>query len=84
MARGPVVDQNALIDALETGKIRGAAADVFDMEPPLPKDHPLLSCKNLLVTPHIAFASRQSMEKRAAIVFENLNAWINGGLNNAV
>lgn len=84
MARGPVVDQNALIDALETGKIRGAAADVFDMEPPLPKDHPLLSCKNLLVTPHIAFASRQAMEKRAAIVFENLNAWLNGRLNNAV
>lgn len=84
MARGPVVDQQALKRALDEGKIAGAAVDVFDKEPPLPTDHPLLACKNLLATPHIAFASRQSMEDRARIVFDNLDAWLSGGQKNAV
>ena len=49
-----------------------AACDVFETEPPLPADHPLLHCPNTIVTPHIGFASAESMEQRADIVFENL------------
>lgn len=77
-ARGGVVDSRALSDALRKGEIAGAACDVFETEPPLPLDHPLLHCPNTIVTPHIAFASVESMEQRADIVFENLYAWLEG------
>lgn len=77
-ARGAVVDSEALAAALESGAIAGAACDVFEMEPPLPKDHPLLNSPNTIVTPHIAFASEESMEQRADIVFENLYSWLDG------
>lgn len=55
----------------------GAGVDVFEMEPPLPMDHPLLHSINTIVTPHIAFASDESMEIRAKIVFENIQKWMN-------
>lgn len=77
-ARGPVVDNAALADALNSGEIAGAACDVFDMEPPLPKDYPLLHCKNAIVTPHLAFYSSESLEKRAEIAFDNLYSWLEG------
>ena len=77
-ARGGVVDSRALSGALRKGEIAGAACDVFETEPPLPLDHPLLHCPNTIVTPHIAFASVESMEQRADIVFENLYAWLEG------
>ena len=83
-ARGAVVDSAALAAALKDGQIAGAACDVFEMEPPLPQDHPLLDCPNTIVTPHIAFASKESMEMRADIVFENLYAWLEGKQLNAV
>ena len=57
-ARGAVVDNAALAEALNGGKIAGAAIDVFDMEPPIPADYPLLNAKNTLLTPHVAFASK--------------------------
>lgn len=78
MARGPVVDAQAVADALNQGKIAGAAIDVFEKEPPLNADEPLLHAKNCLLTPHIAFASHQSMERRARIVFDSLQQWMNG------
>lgn len=77
-ARGPIVDNKALADALNDGAIAGAAADVFDMEPPLPADYPLLHAKNILLTPHVAFLSEESMVRRAGIVFENLKAYLAG------
>lgn len=77
-ARGPVVDNVALAKALEDGVIAGAACDVFDMEPPLPKDYPLLHSKNTIVTPHLAFYSQESLEKRAETAFDNLYAWLEG------
>lgn len=77
-ARGAAVDQQALADALNAGQIAGAGIDVFDMEPPLPVDHPLLQAKNAIVTPHIGFDSVESMEKRAEIVFDNLYAFLEG------
>ena len=54
------------------------------MEPPLPTGHPLLRCPNTIVTPHIAFASRELMEMRADIVFGNLYAFLEGRHINAV
>lgn len=77
-ARGAVVDSEALAQVLTKGEIAGAACDVFEMEPPVPKDHPLLHTPNTIVTPHIAFASEESMEQRADIVFENLYGWLDG------
>ena len=84
MARGPVVDSAALADALNEGRIAGAAIDVFEIEPPLNTDHPLLHAKNCLVTPHIAFASEQSMILRAQIIFDSLNAFMAGEQKNVV
>lgn len=83
-ARGAVVDSAALAQALKEGRIAGAACDVFETEPPLPLEHPLLHCPNTIVTPHIAFASVESMEMRADIVFENLYSWLNGKQLNAM
>lgn len=76
--RGPVVDNAALAEALNNGDIAGAACDVFDMEPPLPADYPLLHSKNTIVTPHLGFYSEESLDDRAKIVFENLYAWLDG------
>lgn len=83
-ARGAVVDSKALADALNENKIRAAAIDVFDKEPPLEPDEPLLSSKNTLVTPHIAFATKESMEKRAKIVFENIDFWLENNQINKI
>lgn len=84
VARGPVVVSRDLADALNRGVIAGAAIDVFDTEPPLNPDEPLLNCKNCLVTPHVAFATRESMSLRAQIVFDNLAAWIGGQQQNVI
>lgn len=83
-ARGGVADQDALAEALREGQIAGAALDVFDKEPPLPEDHPLLRTPNTIVTPHIGFASEESLEQRADIVFENLYSWLDGKQINGV
>ncbi|MBC8571175.1 2-hydroxyacid dehydrogenase [Zongyangia hominis] len=84
VARGPVVDSQALADALNAGIIAGAGIDVFENESPLPVDHPLLHSKNTLVTPHVAFASQESMAARAKIVFENITRWLDGHQQNIV
>ena len=83
-ARGAVVDSTALAGALRSGDIAGAACDVLEVGPPLPWDHPLLPCPNPIVTPHIAFASVESMEMRADIVFNNLYSWLEGKQLNPV
>lgn len=75
-ARGPVVDSNALADALKEGKIAGAGIDVFEVEPPITSDHPLFHTPNTIVTPHIAFASKEALMKRAVIVLENVRKWL--------
>ena len=75
-ARGPVVDTKALADALNSGRIAGAAIDVFYAEPPLDADEPLINAKNTVVTPHVAFATDESMIKRAEIEFRNIAEFI--------
>lgn len=77
-ARGPVVDSQALADALKAGLLAGAAVDVFEMEPPIPEDHPLFGAPHLIATPHVAFATKQAFVKRAYIVFENIAAFLDG------
>lgn len=84
MARGPVVDSAALAAALNECRLAGAATDVFEQEPPIPQEHPLLNARNCRVTPHIGFASQQSMRMRAEIVFRALHAWMDGNPINLV
>ena len=83
-ARGPIVDSQALADALNNGQLAGAGIDVFENEPPLDPGHPLLHSKNTLVTPHVAFASEESMDMRAQIVFDNIQAWMTGQQKNVI
>lgn len=83
-ARGPVVDSQALADALNNGDLGGAGIDVFETEPPLNLDHPLLHSKNTIVTPHVAFASAESMETRCKIVFDNIAQWMDGHQTNII
>jgi phosphoglycerate dehydrogenase-like enzyme len=83
-ARGPVVDSAALAEALNRGKIAGAGVDVFEVEPPIPVDHVLFGAKNLIVTPHIAFATAEAFEKRAVIVFDNIEKWLRGTPQNVM
>lgn len=77
-ARGPIIDNQALADALNNGAIAAAAIDVYDMEPPIPADYPLQHARNILLTPHVAFLSDESMIRRAHIVFDNLRAYLAG------
>lgn len=83
-ARGPVVDSAALAAALKNGTIAAAGVDVFNCEPPLPAEEPLLAAPNTLLTPHIAFASHQAFEKRADIVAENIKYWLEGKPQNVI
>ncbi len=83
-ARGPIVNEEALVNALKTKEIAGAGIDVFDREPPLDENKELFKLENVLVTPHIAFATQQAFEKRADIVAENLKAIIDGKPKNVI
>lgn len=76
IARGSVVDTEALIDALSTGQIAGAALDVFDEEPCAASD--LLRCPNTVFTPHVAGLSPESAKATVQLVLENLDAHFSG------
>ena len=75
-ARGPVCDIQAVAEALNNGRIAGAAFDVFEQEPPLSLDHPMLKAKNCLLTPHVAFATEESFAARADIVFGHVDDYL--------
>ena len=77
-ARGAVVDNEALAEALNAGEIAGAGIDVYDMEPPIPDNYPLRNAKNTVLTPHVAFDTQESMLRRAEIVFANVDAYLAG------
>jgi glycerate dehydrogenase len=78
-ARGALIDQQALADALRTGRIGGAGIDVLPLEPP-PADHPLLKrdIPNLILTPHIAWAAQEARQRAIDQVAENIEAWLGG------
>jgi glyoxylate reductase len=76
-ARGPIIDQAALIEALRQGEIAGAALDVTDPEPP-PADDPLFSAPNLIVAPHIGSATHTAREAMANRAVDNLLAALDG------
>lgn len=76
-ARGPIVDTDALAKALRSGKIC-AGTDVFEKDPPLPENHPLLGAPNLVCTPHVGFDTRESIDRRAVMAFENVTSWMDG------
>ena len=84
-ARGALVDETALIDALKNGTIAAAGIDVLRVEPPV-ASNPLLETKlpNLIVTPHIAWASREAMQTLADQVIDNLEAFVRGEPRNLV
>jgi D-3-phosphoglycerate dehydrogenase len=75
-ARGPVVNEQDLANALDNGVIAGAAIDVYSTEPPVKKDNPILGAKNTLLLPHIGFATKEAFEKRLKIVVDNVIGWI--------
>lgn len=83
-ARGPVVDNAALAEALNAGKIAGAGIDVFETEPPVQRTHPLVGAKHAVLTPHVAFASNEALYARAEIVFANIGKWLEGKPQNQV
>lgn len=82
-ARGGLVDEAALADALNNGRIAGAGLDVLSVEPP-PADNPLLSAKNCIITPHIAWATKTARARLSHITAENIRAWLNGKPQNVV
>lgn len=82
-SRGPVVDEQALASALNSGRIAGAAVDVLSVEPPK-ADNPLLSAENCYITPHIAWAGFETRTRLMNILKENFKAFFNGTPQNVV
>jgi glycerate dehydrogenase len=82
-SRGPLVDESALADALNSGHIAGAALDVLSVEPP-PADNPLLAARNCLITPHMAWGTRAARLRLMHIAVENVRAFLRGSPQNVV
>ena len=76
-SRGPVVNTEAVAEAIQSGQIR-YGTDVYENDPPLPEGHSFLGAPNLICTPHVGFDTVESIERRADMVFENIQTWING------
>ncbi len=82
-ARGGVVDEFALYEALESGKLSGAAVDVLKSEP-MAKDCPLINAKNIIITPHTAWAPLKTRQRLLEIVCDNIQAFLDGNPKNNV
>lgn len=82
-ARGGLIDERALADALKSGFISGAAMDVLAKEPP-EKDCPLIGLENCILTPHIAWSPREMRQAVIDILAKNLQSWLSGGRLNRV
>jgi phosphoglycerate dehydrogenase-like enzyme len=77
IGRGEIVDEKALVEALKTGKIAGAALDAFSTEP-LPKQHPFWTMENVIITPHVGGLSDIYVEQALPIFEENLRRFLRG------
>jgi D-3-phosphoglycerate dehydrogenase len=82
-SRGPIVDETALVAALEEGVIAGAALDVFDVEP-LPSDHPLRRLPNTVVTPHQGYVTVENYRSSFTAAVANIRAWLDGRIVNSL
>ncbi len=82
-ARGPLVDEVAVVQALQDGRLAGYAADVLSVEPP-PADNPLLGAPNCIITPHLGWASRESRQRLLNASVENLCQFLRGEPQNVV
>lgn len=82
-SRGPVVDENALAEALNSEQISGAALDVLKVEP-ANKNNPLLTAKNCIITPHIAWAGKETRARLISILEDNIKCYIEGHPQNKV
>lgn len=82
-ARGQLVNENNILASLNSGKIKGYAADVLSDEP-MKKNSPLYKAKNCVLTPHIAWASKETRIRLMNIALENLKGWINGKIKNSI
>ncbi len=82
-SRGPLIAERDLADALESGKVAGAAVDVVSEEP-IAADNPLLKAKNCLITPHIAWAPEESRKRLMDVAVDNLGAFLKGTPINVV
>lgn len=71
-ARGNVVDIDALADLLKEGKLAGAGIDVYEKEPPLSTNHPLVNAPNCILVPHVGYATREAFDDRIDIILNNL------------
>ena len=76
-ARGPVVNTADLAEALKKGIIAGAALDVYDVEPPLSSENPILEAPNTLLLPHIGFSTKEAFQLRLGIVVDNIEKFLN-------
>jgi D-3-phosphoglycerate dehydrogenase len=75
-ARGPIIEQAALVEALTQKRLAGAGLDVFDLEPPLPANHPILAAPNTVLTPHIGFETVEAMMAKANIALGHLEDFL--------
>lgn len=82
-SRGPLINEQDLVDALESRKVAGAAVDVVSSEP-VKADNPLLKAKNCIITPHIAWAPKESRSRLMDIAVDNLGAFLKGNPVNVV
>jgi glycerate dehydrogenase len=82
-SRGPLINEKVLAEALESGKIAGAAVDVVSTEP-IKSDNPLLKAPNIIITPHMAWGTKESRARLMNIALENLRAFMNGNPINIV
>jgi len=83
VARGPIVDEQALLEALQAGRIAGAGLDVFGTEP-LPTDHPLTKLDNVVLTPHIGWVTDDNVRQFVDSVVESIQRYLDGDYSRVV